>query len=104
MQLRKGTSVVSVAWKSSSQDGRARFGGQCRKACGVVMSIARDVKCGPLAGLWEADLLVWVIGAWGLSLASLGGGRGAVKEAAADEDSSTTVLAPGTREVVDAGG
>lgn len=60
MQLTKGrgqTSVVSVAWKSSSQDGRARFGRPCRKACGVVMSIARYVKCGPLAGLWEADLL-----------------------------------------------
>lgn len=60
MQLTKGreqTSVVSVAWKSSSQGGRARLDRPCRKACGLVSSIARDVKSGPLAGLGEAVLL-----------------------------------------------
>lgn len=60
MQLTMGreqTSVVSVAWKSWSQGDRARFGRPCRKACGVVLSVARDVKCGPLAGLGEAVLL-----------------------------------------------
>lgn len=43
---------------------------------------------------------------WGLGAVAgiTGRERGAVRVAAADEDSSTTVLAPGTREVVDAGG
>lgn len=69
MQLTMGrvqTSVVYVAWKSWSQGVRARLGRACRKPCGLALSIARGVKCGPFAGPGEAVLLTgsyWGLGA-----------------------------------------